>query len=109
MLRNKDNKINEKIDLGDLSTLTQLRYFSAALMKSYMNDKKYTNNDILTKKLLPEFFLEEYKKMGEVLTQDEEEVEDMLGRIREVLYTILVDFPDKATNKSSKRKSNKKP
>ena len=56
MLRNKDNKINEKIDLGDLSTLTQLRYFSASLMKSYMNDKKYTNNDILTKKLLPEFF-----------------------------------------------------
>ena len=47
--------------------------------------------------------------MGEVLTQDEEEVEDMLGRLREVLYTILVDFPDKATNKSSKRKSNKKP
>ena len=101
MLRNKDNKINEKIDLGDLSTLTQLRYFSAALMKSYMNDKKYTNNDILTKKLLPEFFLEEYKKKGEVLTQDEEEVEDMLCRIREVLYTILVDFPDKATNKKA--------
>ena len=100
MLRNKDNKINEKIDLGDLSTLTQLRYFSAALMKSYMNDKKYTNNDILTKKLLPEFFLEEYKKAG-IATKDEEEDEDMLGRLREVLYTILVDFPDKATNKKA--------
>ena len=116
MLRNKDNKtidLNEELELE----LTQLRYISAVLTKSYMDDKKYTNNDILTKKLSPEFFLEEYKKFfleeykktGEVLMQDEEEVEDMLCRFREVLYTILVDFPDKATNKSSKRKSNKKP
>ena len=106
MLRNKDNKT---IDLNEESELTQLRYISAVLTKSYMDDKKYTNNDILTKKLSPEFFLEEYKQTGEVLMQDEEEVEDMLCRFREVLYKILVDFPDKATNKSSKRKSNKKP
>jgi hypothetical protein len=96
MLRNKDNKT---IDLNEESELTQLRYISAVLIKSYMDDKKYTNNDILTKKLSPEFFLEEYKKTGTVLTQDEEEVEEMLGRLREVLYTILVDCPDKATNK----------
>jgi len=105
----KDNKINEKIYVRDLSTLTQLRYLSAMLMKSYMNDKKYTNNDILTKKLSPEFFLEEHENMRDLLTLDEEGVEDMLCIMREILYTILVDFPDKATNKSSKLKSNKKP
>ena len=87
--------------MGLFSSYVADRPIIALLTKSYMDDKKYTNNDILTKKLLPEFFLEEYKKMGEVLTQDEEEVEDMLGRLREVLYTILVDFPDKATNKKA--------
>ena len=76
-------------NFDDLDKTEQLHYITAAILR-----KQYTNNDILTKKVTPELLVEEFSLVVEI-----DDREEMIHNLRAVLYTLLVEFPEKPKNK----------
>ena len=76
-------------NFDDLDKTEQLHYIAAAILR-----QQYTNNDILTKKVTPEILVEEVSSVIEI-----EDREEMIRNARAVLYTVLVEFPEKPKNK----------
>ena len=74
-----------------LDKTEQLHYITAAILR-----QQYTNNDILTKKVTPEFLVEEFSSVIEI---EIEEREEMIHNLKAVLYTLLVEIPEKPKNK----------
>jgi hypothetical protein len=78
-------------NFDDLDKTEQLHYITAAILR-----QQYTNNDILTKKVTPEFLVEEFSSVIEI---EIEEREEMIHNLKAVLYTLLVEIPEKPKNK----------
>jgi len=78
-------------NFDDIDKTEQLHYITAAILR-----QQYTNNDILTKKVTPEFLVEEFSSVIEI---EIEEREEMIHNLKAVLYTVLVEFPEKPKNK----------
>lgn len=76
-------------NFDDLDKTEQLHYITAAILR-----QQYTNNDILTKKVTPEILVEEFSLVIEI-----EDREEMIHILKEALYTVLVEFPEKPKNK----------
>lgn len=75
-------------NFDDLDKTEQLHYITAAILR-----KQYTNNDILTKKVTPELLVEEFSLVVEI-----DDREEMIHNLRAVLYTLLVEIPEKLKN-----------
>jgi hypothetical protein len=76
-------------NFDDLDKTEQLHYITAAILR-----QQYTNNDILTKKVTPEFLVKEFSLVIEI-----EDREEMIHVLKEALYTVLVEFQEKPKNK----------
>lgn len=76
-------------NFDDLDKTEQLHYIAAAILR-----QRYTNNDILTKKVTPEILVEEFSSVIEI-----DDREEMIHALKAVLYTVLVEFPEKPKNK----------